>query len=65
VCAAVLAARISIGMLIPVLPVCLRDNGLSFSSISVVLASAGLGSILGGLPSGALLSRVDETYSQS
>lgn len=54
------AAGVAVGMLVPVLPLYLRDNGLSFSSTSTILAAAGLGSILGGLPSGALLVRLSE-----
>jgi MFS family permease len=55
-----LAAGITVGMLIPVLPLYLRDSGLSFSAVSVVLAAAGVGAIFGGLPSGVLLARLDE-----
>ena len=54
------AAGIAVGMLVPVLPLYLRDNGSSFSAISTVLAAAGLGSILGGLPAGVLLARFSE-----
>lgn len=54
------AAGTAVGMLVPVLPLYLRSNGLSFSAVSSVLAAAGFGSILGALPSGALLARFGE-----
>jgi MFS family permease len=54
------AAGIAVGMLVPVLPLYLRDHGSSFSVISTVLAAAGLGSILGGLPTGVFLARFSE-----
>ena len=52
-------------MLIPVLPLYLRDIGLSFSVISTVLSAAGLGAMLGGLPAGAVLARLTERQVQS
>ena len=52
-------------MLIVVLPLYLRDIGLSFSVISAVLSAAGLGAMLGGLPAGAVLARLTERQVQS
>lgn len=46
------------GMLLPVVPLYLRDAGLSYTSVSVVLAALGAGAILGGLPTGMLASKV-------
>ena len=51
---------LGVAMLIPVLPVYLKDSGLSFTLVSVVLAATGLGAMMGGLPSGALLGRLGE-----
>ncbi len=48
------------GVLLPVLPLYLRDGGLSFSAISVVLAAAGAGTVLGGIPAGSLAHRRGE-----
>ncbi len=48
----------SMGMLIPVLPLYLRDLDLSFTSVSVILAAAGLGGLLGGLPAGSVMGRI-------
>ncbi len=55
-----LASGIGTGVLLPVLPLYLRDHGLSFSAISVVLAAASMGSVLGGIPAGALAHRRGE-----
>lgn len=54
------AEALGIGMLIPVLPLYLREEGLSFSVVSVILAAAGLGSMIGGLPAGSFLARLDD-----
>jgi len=51
---------LGVAMLIPVLPVYLRESGMSFTLVSIVLAAAGLGAMIGGLPMGALLGRVGE-----
>ena len=51
---------LGVAMLVPVLPVYLKDSGLSFTLVSVVLAATGVGAMLGGLPIGALLARVGE-----
>jgi len=55
-----LASGIGTGVLLPVLPLYLLDHGLSFSAVSVVLAAAGFGSVLGGIPAGALSHRRGE-----
>lgn len=51
---------LGMGMLVPVLPLYLRDQGLSFSTVSVVLAAAGFGAALGGLPVASALSALGE-----
>lgn len=51
-------AQLGRGMLVPVVPLYLRDAGLSYTQVSVVVASLGLGAVLGGLPIGALASRL-------
>jgi len=51
---------LGVAMLIPVLPIYLKDSGLSFTLVSVVLAATGFGAMLGGLPTGALLARIGE-----
>lgn len=50
-------AMLGRGMLLPVVPLYLRDAGLSYSLIAVVLAAVGLGAVVGGLPSGAVAGR--------
>ncbi len=45
-------------MLLPVVPLYLREAGLSYTLVSVVLAATGLGAVLGGLPSGSVARRV-------
>lgn len=55
-----LATGLGVGMLVPVLPLYLREEGLSFSAVSVVLAASGVGAALGGLPVGSLAGRVRE-----
>lgn len=54
------AGALGIGMLVPALPLYLREEGLSFSVVSVVLGAAGLGSMFGGFPSGSILARFNE-----
>jgi MFS family permease len=56
---------IAISMLVPVLPLYLRDAGLSLSATATVLSAAGLGSIFGGLPAGLILVRLSEKQVQS
>lgn len=51
-------AQLGRGMLVPVVPLYLRDAGLSYTQVSVVLAALGMGAVLGGLPTGALAARV-------
>jgi MFS family permease len=51
-------AQLGRGMLVPVAPLYLRDAGLSYTRVSVVLAALGLGAVVGGLPIGALASRL-------
>jgi len=40
------------GMLLPVVPIYLRDAGFSYTMVTVVVASAGVGGVLAGLPVG-------------
>ena len=42
------------GMLVPIIPLYLRESGLSYTMVTVILAAAGLGAVLGGLPVGAV-----------
>ena len=51
-------AQLGRGMLLPVVPLYLRDAGLSYAQVSVVLAALGLGAVIGGLPTGAIAARV-------
>ena len=51
-------AQLGRGMLVPVVPLYLRDAGLSYTRISVILAALGLGAVIGGLPTGAIAARV-------
>jgi MFS family permease len=52
-----LASAIGISMLVPVLPLYLTEQGLGFTQTSVVLAAAGMGGVIGSLPSGGLVAR--------
>ncbi len=45
-------------MLLPIVPLYLREAGLSYTLVSVVLAATGLGAVLGGLPSGSVARRL-------
>ena len=47
-------------MIIPVLPLYLRDNGLSYQLVTSVLAAAGVGALVGQVPIGAVISRLGE-----
>jgi MFS family permease len=47
-------------MLVPVLPLYLKDSGLSLGATSVVLAAAGFGAALGSFPAGSLIARFGE-----
>ena len=51
-------AQLGRGMLVPVVPLYLRDAGLSYTRVSVILAALGLGAVVGGLPTGAVAARV-------
>lgn len=51
-------AQLGRGMLVPVVPLYLRDAGLSYTRVAVVLAALGVGAVLGGLPIGAAAARV-------
>jgi len=46
------------GMLVPVVPLYLRDAGLSYTLVTVVLAATGLGAVLAGLPVGRFAQRL-------
>jgi len=54
------AGTLGIGMLVPVLPLYLRDIGMSFSEVAVVLGAVGVGAMIGGIPSGSIMARHDE-----
>lgn len=46
------------GMLLPIVPLYLREEGLSYSMIAVILAGTGIGAVLGGLPVGSMANRL-------
>jgi MFS family permease len=48
------------GMLVPVLPLYLKDQGISLALIGVVLGATGIGAGLAGLPIGSLIARFGE-----
>ena len=48
------------GMLIPILPLYLRDVGMSYQLLTVVLAAAGVGGLVGQVPIGAAINRFGE-----
>ncbi len=48
-------------MLIPILPIYLRDLGLSFTMVSIIVAAAGLGGVFAQVPFGRLISAFGET----
>lgn len=56
----VIAGTIGVALLVPVLPLYLKDSGLPLGTTSVVLAAVGLGAALGSLPAGSLITRVGE-----
>ncbi|MFQ5557880.1 MAG: hypothetical protein ACE5GB_10300, partial [Acidimicrobiales bacterium] len=56
----IVASGLGTGMLVPVLPLYLRDTGLSFGVVSTVLAAAGVGAMVGGVPAGGALARAPE-----
>lgn len=51
-------AQIGRGMLLPVIPLYLRDSGLSYTLVTAVLAATGLGAVVGGLPVGSVAQRL-------
>ena len=56
----VIAGTIGVAILVPVLPLYLKDSGLPLGTTSVVLAAVGLGAAIGSLPAGSLLARYGE-----
>lgn len=48
------------GMLIPILPLYLREIGLSYQLVTTVLAAAGIGGLLGQVPIGTAITRLGE-----
>ena len=55
-----LAVGLGLGVLLPALPLYLRSESLSYTTVSVVLAAAGAGSALGSLPAGAIGQRIGD-----
>lgn len=53
----ILATQTGIGMLVPVLPLYLRDLGYSFTAVTVVLGATGLGGLMANVPTGRLIDR--------
>ena len=51
------------GMLIPVLPLYARSFGISYGLVGLVLASQGIGNLLGDVPSGVLVGRIGQKWS--
>ena len=47
-------------MLIPILPLYLRETGLSYTLVTTVIAAFGVGSLMGQIPLGLLIARVGE-----
>ncbi len=56
----IMVGTVGLAMLVPVLPLYLKDQGLSLAATSVVLAGVGIGASLGGLPAGSALARFGE-----
>ncbi len=56
----VLAAQTGAGMLVPTLPLWLRELGADYTTVSVVLAAVGLGALVASLPVGRALERFDD-----
>lgn len=56
----VIAGTFGLALLIPVLPLYLTRSGVPLGTASFVLAAAGAGAMLGGLPAGALIARFGE-----
>lgn len=55
-----LASGLGAGVLLPTLPLYLREEGLSFTRVSIVLAASGVGAALGSLPAGSAGQRLGE-----
>lgn len=55
----ILTTQTGVGMLVPTLPLFLRDLGLGFTMVAVVLAGTGIGGLLANAPVGRLLERDD------
>lgn len=58
----IVLGTVGTGMLIPVLPLYLTDQGLSLGSVSLVLAGVGIGSMAGSVPAGEILGRFGERF---
>lgn len=56
----VVAGTLGLALLIPVLPLYLTRSGIALGTAAVVLAAAGAGAMLGGLPAGAMIARFGE-----
>jgi MFS family permease len=56
----VVAGTLGLALLVPVLPLYLTRSGIALGTASVVLAAAGAGAMLGGLPAGAMIARFGE-----
>lgn len=56
----IVAGTFGLALLVPVLPLYLKEIGLSLRMVSIVLAGVGLGASLGGLPAGALIAKSGE-----
>lgn len=56
----VIAGTLGLALLIPVLPLYLTRSGIDLGIAAIVLAAAGAGATLGGLPAGALITRFGE-----
>ena len=56
----IMIGTFGLAMLVPVLPLYLKHEGLSLGATSVVLAGVGIGAALGGLPAGSALARFGE-----
>jgi MFS family permease len=56
----VVAGTLGVALLVPVLPLYLKESGLQLGTSSVVLAAAGLGAALGSFPVGSLIARTGE-----
>lgn len=56
----VIAGTLGLALLIPVLPLYLTRSGIDLGTAAIVLAAAGAGATLGGLPAGALITRFGE-----